>query len=314
VSRDVVAHNTAIGDSALQDDVNGYYNTAVGSGALLRTVASNNTGVGLDTLIYDTTGANNTASGGNALFSNTTASENTADGFESLYDNTTGEYNTASGAYALYGNLTGAGNTAIGESALNSNTIGGNNIAIGYYAGANLTTGYRNIDIGNVGAKGEAGTIRIGTAGQHFATYVAGIDSARVTGSAVYISSAGQLGVLASSERYKTAIEPMAQRTEKLARLRPVTFHLKTDPKGDVQYGLIAEEVAKVYPELVIRDEEGQVEGVRYEELAPMLLNELQVQQRRSEIQAKKQAEQLEALQLRIAELERSMQGRATEK
>jgi hypothetical protein len=88
------------------------------------------------------------------------------------------------------------------------------------------------------------------------------------------VTSSGQLGVLASSERYKTAITPMGENTKKLEQLRPVSFHLKTDPKGAVQYGLIAEEVDKVYPELVIRDDTGKIQGVRYDELAPMLLNE----------------------------------------
>jgi hypothetical protein len=99
-----------------------------------------------------------------------------------------------------------------------------------------------------------------------------------VTGSAVFITSSGQLGVLASSERYKTEIAPMGAGTEKLQELRPVSFHLKSEPNGPVQYGLIAEEVAKVYPELVIRDDKGKIQGVRYEELAPMLLNEVQKQ------------------------------------
>ena len=105
---------------------------------------------------------------------------------------------------------------------------------------------------------------------------MAGISNSKITGSAVYVTSSGQLGVLASSERYKTAIAPMGGNTEKLQQLRPVTFHLKSDPGGAVQYGLIAEEVDKVYPELVIRDDRGVIQGVRYDELAPMLLNEMQ--------------------------------------
>ncbi len=119
------------------------------------------------------------------------------------------------------------------------------------------------------------------------AAYIAGIENAKITGSAVYVTASGQLGVLASSERYKTAIAPMvASNIEKLQQLRPVSFHLKSDPKGAVQYGLIAEEVDKVYPELVIRDEQGKIQGVRYDELAPMLLNEVQQQQRINAAQA----------------------------
>ena len=104
---------------------------------------------------------------------------------------------------------------------------------------------------------------------------IAGIESSKVTGSAVYVTTTGRLGVLASSERYKTAIEPMGANTAKLSQLRPVTFKLKTDAEGTRQYGLIAEEVDRVYPELVIRDEAGKVQGIRYDELAPMLLNEI---------------------------------------
>jgi hypothetical protein len=144
----------------------------------------------------------------------------------------------------------------------------------------------------------ESGKIRIGTPGTHTATYIAGIESAKITGAAVYVTSSGQLGVLASSERYKTAIAPMGADTEKLQLLQPVSFHLKSDPKGAVQYGLVAEEVAKVYPELVIRDAGGTIQGVRYDELAPMLLNEVQKQQRMNSVQVAK-----------IALLERQLSG-----
>jgi hypothetical protein len=127
---------------------------------------------------------------------------------------------------------------------------------------------------------------RIGKPGSQTSVYIAGIESAQVTGGAVYVTSKGQLGVLASSERYKTTIVPMGARTEKLKQLRPVSFHLKTDPNGVVQYGLIAEEVDRVYPELVIHDDAGKIHGVRYDELAPMLLNELQRQQQTLAAQA----------------------------
>ena len=167
-------------------------------------------------------------------------------------------------------------NTASGGGALSSNTTGSNNIAAGYQAGFHLTTGNNNIDIGNVGVAGESNIIRIGTKGTHKAAVIAGINTSQVTGSAVYVTTSGRLGVLASSERYKIAITPIGQSTEKLQQLRPVSFHLKADPKGVLQYGLIAEEVDKVYPELVIRDEGGKIQGVRYDELAPMLLNEVQ--------------------------------------
>jgi polyhydroxyalkanoate synthesis regulator phasin len=193
---------------------------------------------------------------------------------------------------ALYGNHTGNYNTASGTDALFSNTSGSSNIAEGYKAGYNLTTGSNNVDIGNLGVAAESGTIRIGTSSTHKATYIAGIYGTSVTGSAVVVSSTGQLGVTVSSERYKTRITPMGPTTAKLGQLRPVTFHLKTDPTGTLQYGLIAEEVAKVYPELVIRSESGRIDGVRYDELAPMLVNEAQKQQRSIAAQARNSAAQ----------------------
>jgi hypothetical protein len=142
-------------------------------------------------------------------------------------------------------------------------------------------------------------------------TSIAGINGSVVTGAAVYVTSSGQLGVLASSERYKTEVAPMGANSAKLRQLRPVRFHLKTDPTQTVQYGLIAEEVGQVYPELVIRNESGQIEGVRYEELAPMLLNEVQQQQAKMTGQAawqKKimavQAAEIRDLQQQLAELQ----------
>jgi hypothetical protein len=179
---------------------------------------------------------------------------------------------------------------------------------MGYNAGSQLTSGNNNIDIGNIGVAGESARIRIGTSGSQQATYIAGISTAKVTGSAVYVTSTGQLGTLASSERYKTAIAPMASASERLRELRPVTFHLKTDPKGAIQYGLIAEEVAQVYPELVIRDEAGTVDGVRYDELAPILLSEVQQQQKKIETQAAELVE-LRRQFVELREFNRSMQA-----
>jgi hypothetical protein len=163
--------------------------------------------------------------------------------------------------------------------ALASNTTGSNNIGEGWQSGINLTTGSYNIDIGNAGVSGDTNLIKIGTQGTQKATYIAGIYNVALSGSAVVVTSTGQLGVSsASSERFKTAIAPMGSDTAKLEQLRPVTFRLKSDATGTRQYGLIAEEVAKVYPELVIRDQNGRIDGVRYDELAPMLFNEIQQQ------------------------------------
>jgi len=200
----------------------------------------------------------------------------------------------------MYGNTTGSNNNAQGYLALENNTTGSYNVAIGRYAGINLTTGDNNIDIGNPGVAGEGGVIRIGSATA--ATYIAGISTSAVTGAAVYVTSSGQLGVLASSERYKTAIKPMGSSTDKLQQLRPVSFHLKNAPDGALQFGLIAEEVDTVYPELVIRDDSGKIQGVRYDELAPMLLNE--VQQQSAEIRdLKRQVAKVNDLERKLAEM-----------
>ena len=301
--------NTAVGFQALFSNTTGSFNTAAGFKALVaNTTGSNNTGLGLhalwsnttgnentasgvNALLYNTSGYDNTASGVNALLSNTSGYDNTASGFQSLYSNTTGDYNTAAGYQALYSNNgysntasgyealysnTGSSNTATGVHALANSTTGSNNTGIGYHAGVNLTTGSNNIDIGSPGTAGDNNLIRLGVQGTQTATFIAGIYGHSLTGSEVVVTSSGELGVVSSSERFKTAIAPMGSNTEKLGQLRPVTFKLKADATGTRQYGLIAEEVAKVYPELVIRNEAGRIDGIRYDELAPMLLNEVQ--------------------------------------
>jgi trimeric autotransporter adhesin len=271
--------NTASGEDALEFNTTANGNTASGYSALKsNTTGASNSAFGNGALQYNVLGTENTASGAFSLYSNTSGNYNAASGFEALFANTTASNNTASGFRALYFTTTGADNTAIGFRALLSNTTGLNNIAIGANAGY-AVTGSNNIDIGSAGSAGESSVIRIGGPSQT-AVHIAGITSAHLTGSPVYVSASGQLGVLSSSERYKTEIASMGGSTQKLHELRPVSFHLKSDPKGAVQYGLIAEEVNKIYPELVIRDDAGTIQGVRYDELAPLLLSEVQQQQR----------------------------------
>jgi hypothetical protein len=219
----------------------------------------------------------NTLNGTGTLHLPNHGGDNTASGYEALYSNT-GSLNTANGVSALYANTTGEFNTAVGSDALNANTTGNYNIALGEAAGSNLTVGSNNIDIANAGVAGESNTIRIGTVNNQTATYVAGIVNTPVLGVPVFITANGKLGVLSSSERYKTDIRSMELDTTKLDQLRPVTFHLKSDPNAALQYGLIAEEVDKVYPDLVVRNTDGRIEGVRYDELAPILLKEVQTQ------------------------------------
>jgi len=287
--------NTALGSNALQNSTTGGSNTAIGSLALVQnTTGGNNTATGFDALVDNTTGSNNTATGSNALSNNTTGFQNTASGRDALASNTAGGLNTASGtgalasnttasnntatgAFALFSNTTGSVNTATGRDALGNNTIGGNNIALGFAAGVNLTTGSNNIDIGALGVAAEADAIRIGKSGTQKKTFIAGIRGVTVaSGVGVIVGTTGQLGTVVSSARFKEAIKPMDKASEAILAFKPVTFRYKEelDPDHIPQFGLIAEEVEKVDPDLVVRDEDGKLTTVRYEAVNAMLLNE----------------------------------------
>ena len=292
-------YNTAIGFSALSVNFGGNNNTATGAYALwFNESGSNNTGSGYHALYgYSSSGSNNTASGANALQANTAGNNNSAHGVDALHSNTTGSYNTASGQGSLYRGTTASNNTAVGINALSNTTTGGNNIALGDSAGINLTTGTFNIDIGNKGVAGETGTIRIGKKPQNTATYIAGISGATVAGGVgVIIDTAGHLGTVVSSERFKDQIKPMDNASEAILALQPVTFRYKpdVDPEGIPQFGLVAEQVEKVDPDLVARDDEGKPYTVRYEAVNAMLLNEFLKEHRKVEEQSGKQ-QKLEA-------------------
>jgi Chaperone of endosialidase len=248
----------------------------------------------------------NTAEGTNALFSLTSGKSNTAIGYQALYNNTNGSYNTASGVNALYNNTSGVANTATGDLALFSNTTGSGNIALGINAGRNLTTGSNNIDIGNVGASADLNTIRVGTAGTQTATFIAGINGTAVAGNSVVVDGNGQLGTTGSAERFKEEIKPMDKASEAILALRPVTFRYKheIDPKGIPQFGLVAEEVEKVSPDLVARDAQGKVYTVRYEAVNAMLLNEFLKEHRKLEQQEITIAQQRSNFQSAITKLE----------
>ena len=271
--------NTAVGLIALFANISGIQNTAVGGDALQTCTTDNNTAVGYGALSENATGTNNTAIGLYALggTAGSSGSNNTASGLEALTANTTGAFNTANGVVALYTNTSGNSNTAVGHGALSSNTTGGSNIALGDSAGSLLSTGGNNIDIGHVGVAGESGNIRIGASGTQTATFIAGIRGVAIAGAQpVGVNANGQLGIRASSARYKEAIKPMDKASEVILSLRPVTFRYKNelDPKGSPQFGLVAEQVATVDPDLVARDEQGKPFTVRYEEVNAMLLNE----------------------------------------
>jgi Chaperone of endosialidase len=271
-------NNSATGIGALGSNTIGSDNTANGFGALLRnTSGPNNTAVGFEALLANTSGFENAAIGSRALFANTSGFHNTADGFEALSANTTGNHNTAAGDVALENNTTGSLNTAAGAHSFALNTTGSSNIALGFQAGDRLTRGNNNIDIGNTGVAAESETMRIGTQGTQTRTFIAGIRGV-TTGNAnavpVVIDSLGQLGTFSSAERFKKDIKPMGQSSEAILTLKPVTFHYKTDNSGTPQFGLIAEEVAKINPDLVVRDEKGEIYTVRYDAVNAMLLNE----------------------------------------
>ncbi len=259
-----------------------------------------NTASGVSALYLNTTGDFNVANGAFALWFNLTGSDNTANGFQALGYGYYGNYNTASGAYAL-NSASGSGNTAVGYGVLEANSAGEYNTALGYFAGANskgsnntavgnlagfnLFTGSNDIDIGNEGLGDDNGVIRIGTAGTQTSAFIAGVYGAHGgvdTPVPVVIDSSGKLGTISSSRRYKEDIHDMGDASIGLMRLRPVTFRYKKpfdDGSQPMQYGLIAEEVAEVYPDLVARSADGQIETVKYQLLDPMLLNEVQRQQ-----------------------------------
>jgi endosialidase-like protein len=262
-----------------------------------------NTFLGNDALINNTTGYENTAVGTYAMGHNDTGSSDTAVGASALQHNHVGVGNTAVGFRALWLNNVNSNNTAIGANALGNNT-GFENTALGTNAGVNLTDGVYNIDIGAevVGVAGESNTIRIGNQGTQTATFIAGISGTPISdGVPIGVNASGQLGVKPSSARYKEAIQPMDKASEAILALKPVTFRYKRelDPEGIRQFGLVAEQVEKVDPDLVARDEQGKPYTVRYDAVNAMLLNEFLKEHREVqdlEANAVRQQKQIEAL------------------
>jgi len=315
--------NTAEGQNALLSLTSGVYNTAVGFSSLKsNTIGNANTAIGVNALSSNTSGYNNTANGVNALYSNTTGYENTANGVAALFRNTTGVGNTATGASALVFNTSGNDNTAVGAYALVENSANGNtgvgsgalassrgdgntavgndalfrnfsgslNTALGQNAGQWLQGGdSNNIDIGaNVGGvSGESNTIRIGNT-DITDTFISGISGTTVaSGAAVLVDSNGHLGTLTSSKRFKEQIKPMDQASQTIYSLKPVTFRYKKelDPVGTQQFGLVAEDVEKISPDLVMRDKNGDIYTVRYDQVNAMLLNEFLKEHHKNEEQ-----------------------------
>jgi hypothetical protein len=306
------SENTANGTAALQNNTTGDFNTATGAEALFNNTTANantangfkalfsnstgveNTAMGADALLSNSNGSFNTATGVNALAENADGGGNTASGVNALANNTIGNFNTANGFEALGGNDTGAGNAAIGRGALANNTAGNGNTALGTNAGNALTTGNFNIDIGVdvIGVAGESNTIRIGanlddTQGAS-ACHIGGIYNQLVnpaTASSMAIDATGKLGTAVSSRRFKHDIKPMEKASEAILTLKPVTFHYKSDAKNTPCFGLIAEEVAEVNPDLVVRNGNGEIWSVRYDAVNAMLLNEFLKEHRKAQEQ-----------------------------
>ena len=273
------SNNTAVGVGALLSNTTGFANIAVGSSALYsNTTGFANIAVGSSALYGNTTGVQNTAIGDDALFNNTIGQNNAAIGRLSLFHNTEGVANTATGTEALTSSITGIGNTAIGYQALTNATNDGNT-ALGYRAGLNVTTASNVISIGHLGAN---------VSNSCFINNIRGATGAMGDGIAVLIDSHGQLATSPSARRFKKEIKPMDKTSDAILALKPVTFHYKSDATGTPQFGLIAEEVEKVNPDLVVRDEKGEIYTVRYEAVNAMLLNEFLKAHRRIEEQDKR--------------------------
>jgi hypothetical protein len=311
------SQNTAIGYQALVTNTVGERNTATGTSALFYNADGvDNTATGWNALLDNATGVWNTASGSRALQNNTTGKDNTADGFAALDGNKGGEANTAAGSRAMFFNVSGNLNTATGYSALYNNVSGTRNVALGYQAGYGIT-GSDNIVIGanNMGVGAENGVIRIGIKANQKKAFVAGISGVKTglaTAKTVFIDANGQLGTVKSSRVYKEDIRPMGNVSARLLSLRPVTFRYKEpydDGSKPVEFGLIAEEVAEVFPELVVNDSDGRPETVRYDLVATLLLNEFekehalqQAQNERIDV-LERQAEELAQLKLEFAKM-----------
>jgi len=324
------AGNTGLGWRSLFSDSTGSFNTGVGAGALvlnngdsnaalgtaallLNTTGEENTAVGTAALVFNDTGNANTANGAFALYNNTSGERNTAIGTDALKANTTGGSNTANGDEALFSNTAGSENTATGDDALFANTEGNDNTACGRNALFSVSTGTANTALGSgAGFSATTGNGNVyigpgmsGVAGESNHTYIRNINTTSVSGGGTdYVTinlTTGLLGHLSSSRRHKEDIQPMTDASETLYRLKPVTYRYKKeiDVTRSLDYGLVAEEVAAVDPNLVACNKDGQIETVRYTAVNAMLLNEFLKEHRKNEEQGAtiaRQQKQIDAL------------------
>jgi len=320
--------NTAVGFLSLRGNTNSSFNTAIGAGSLLANTAFNNTATGAGALLSNTTGSQNTATGAFTLLGNTTGSNNTVIGARALLSNINGGFNTAIGFEALRDNTDGGGNVAIGASTLASNTTGINNVAIGSSTCVQNTEGDRNVVIGpqalnnnatgndniaiGFGAGGSittaSNTICIGSLVTGFdvsnGCFIGNIRGGQIGADAVPVSidSSNKLGTITSSKRFKKDIKSMNDASTSVLALRPVTFRYKSDNTNTPQFGLIAEEVAEVNPDLVVRDKKGELLTVRYDAVNAMLINEFLKEHRK-----------VEKLEATVAQQRKGMEGLAGE-
>ena len=286
--------NTAVGFYSLRSNTEGQFNTGLGAGTLFANTGHQNTATGAAALLNNTTGVKNTANGALALFSNITGNSNTATGDGALFANSAGFNNTAIGYNALLSNTTAGDNAAIGSTALFNNTMGEFNVAIGSQALYANVTGDSNTALGDSAGFNLTGSGNVcigaginGVAGENNITRIRNVYGSVATERAVYVTSDNRIGTLSSSRRYKDEIRPMEEASKAIHSLKPVRFRYKkeVDPTRTLCFGLIAEDVAKVSPELVTPDREGKPQTVRYEAINAMLLNEFLKEHRKVESQ-----------------------------
>jgi len=328
--------NTATGAQALHYNMTGYYNTANGVQALYNnSTGSFNTATGVSALQSNHTGSYNTANGVTALFYNETGGSNTANGFQALYFNNTGNYNTAEGFRALYYNFDGSYNTANGVTALHLNGTGGSNTANGFQAlyfnntgNYNTAEGFRallhNNGSNNIGLGSNAGSSLttgsgnvcigqdvLGNAGENNTTRIRNVYSSVASARPVYVNSENKIGTLVSSRRFKNEIKAMDKASEAILALNPVTFRYKKEiePNSAIMFGLIAEEVEKVAPDLVTRNDKGEVETVRYDAVNGMLLNEFLKEHSKNEKQEAAIAQLKHGFQSKLAQQQKQIEA-----
>src|SRR5262245_42617703 len=299
--------NTAVGFFSLGSNAEGEFNTGLGAGALFANTGHQNTATGAAALLNNATGVKNTANGALALFSNITGNSNTASGDGALFTNSEGFNNTAVGYNALLNNTTAGDNAAVGTTALFNNSTGEFNVAVGSQSLRNNVSGDSNTAIGDSAGFSITGSGNVcigagvnGVAGETNITRIRNVYESVATERAVYVTSDNRIGTLSSSRRYKEQIKPMENASEAIHSLRPVTFRYKKeiDAARSLCFGLIAEEVAQINPNLVTSDREGKPETVRYEAINAMLLNEFLKEHRKVEEQEEASVELKSAIAL----------------